>query len=345
MQREPSDYYRILGVHSSATPEEIRRAYRILARRYHPDMNPGKATDAAFKQIAEAYSVLSDPIKRSSHDAERESAERRGSPFGDSLNARRAYRKPNADAQRRFHAARAAAEQRMTQARANAGRSERARSLLLFPSLLSTARTVAHTLKALLRISPESRTPRPQDGTTKLSILEVSVSMRDAIQGVRKTVEISEPEGQRKISITVPPGVRSGSIIRFRARGRAPEELVIIIRVASHPFLSMEQRGLVVNIPVTVAELLNGANITVPTLEDHAVIKIPPGSPNGHEIRLPGRGVCQREAGQPGDLFFRLQVRLPEANTAVGLAQKASDLDPYYDRPVRSSLPRSLVEA
>jgi DnaJ-class molecular chaperone len=159
---------------------------------------------------------------------------------------------------------------------------------------------------------------------------------------VKKTVEIEEPAGTRKLSVAIPPGVRSGSVIRLRAKNSPTEELVLIVRVASHPFIAMQPRGIVVEVPVSVQEAVFGASITVPTLEDPVSIKIPPGTQSGQEVRLRERGVHHRE-GARGDIFYRILIAVPGSPEAVGLREKVGELEAYYGGGVRAGLPAALA--
>lgn len=383
------NYYTILGVSSAATSDELRRAYRILARRYHPDMNPdtnsGERSAERFKKIAEAYSVLQDPAKRRAHDAdlERYSAEQFTSSFD---KAHKAYRK-----QQSFEDAFTRAEARTrTRGPSASGRSSASRSTHSaststttsqqqqqqkgsetgaggFPgstklrSMFTRSSNIASALKAkiskfpLHRLTPKGGSAGATEGAknggiknggakvTQISILEVSISVLDAIKGLRKTVEIQEETTIRKISVIIPPGVRSGSVIRFRRREAGDEEIVILIRVASHPALSISSKGLVMEVPITVKEAVTGARIKVPTLEDSTTVFIEPGTQSGTEIRLRGQGIPYRD-GTKGDLFVRVMIRVPTTLGAVGLEEKCNDLEMYYERGVRSTLPNSILE-
>lgn len=355
------NYYEILSLNTSATFEEIRRAYRILARRYHPDVNPGKASEEKFKTIARAHSVLSDPEKRKTYDLELE-AHLKTRVHGHHQTYQRAQQRYD-NARRRFYEAKhqnfgkvdpAGPEepsqpppQRPRPPAPNpfSGLSKKAQDFLKFlnkpigkssarPRSGSAQRSGAHS-------QPKEHQPEPS-GIVKISVVEVSVSIRDAVHGVKKTVEISEPEGVRKISVNIPPGVRNGSVVHLRSKSQ--EDLVIIVRVALHPFLSIQPKGLVAEVPISVNEAISGASISVPTLEEPVVLKIPPASQSGTEIRLKEKGILLRD-GTRGDLFIRLLVKVPETSMAVGIKEKATELDLYYSTPVRQGFPKSLLEA
>lgn len=321
------NYYEILGVNSSATPQELRRAYRILARRYHPDVNPGKASQEKFRLIASAYSTLNDPAKRRAYDLQLESYIQANARAGHKI-----Y-----EANQKNGAAASAAKKRSGRPdrKAKEGGERVPKTSGIWGQLFGIRRD---------RLKPEAP-PSRQGGrsVTKISILEVSVNIKDAIMGAKKTIEISEPDGPRKISIKIPSGVRNGSVIRLKGRTGLAEEIVLIVRVASHPFLSLHSKGLVVEIPISVNEAISGASITVPTLDEPMVIKIPPASQSGHEIRLKDRGILQRD-GSRGDLFFRLMIKVPESADAIGIKEKAGELNSYYACPVRQSFPKALLE-
>ncbi len=343
------NHYQTLCVTTSATPEEIRRAYRVLARRYHPDVNPGKSSEEKFKAIASAYAVLSDPEQRTRYDAEFQMSFRnpRGGPVG------AGFQGPNRATARQRYQETVERARKEAQARHRAAAQEVSRqgpgfSLPKFGAALGVIRGALGSLKGGKSSPQARRSPKPEgttsSGSQKVSILEVSVTMRDAIRGVRKTVEISEPEGQRKISVAIPPGMKTGSVLRFRDKSGSGEEMVFILRVASHPFLFIENKGLVVEVPISVSEAVLGASLTLPTLDDPVVVKIPPGSQSGSEIRVRERGIATRE-GTRGDLFFRVMIRVPDAQNAVGFSDKVGEFEKYYASSVRNSFPKNLLEA
>jgi len=333
------NYYKVLGISSAATSDEIRRAYRILARRYHPDVNPGKTSEDRFKKIAAAYQILGDHHKRQQYDLEIErvsghaTATARGfSAYDEALKRRassakqaKAAPKPAPTAPEHHidpwaHLDRMASKIRGIDLRAQIGK--------------------------FFRDRKKSAT-KPANGAGKsvnqISIIEVSISIIDAVKGVKKTVEIPEGKEQRKLSVTIPPGVRNGSVVRFRPSNKSDEEVVLITRVAHHPFLSMANKGLIVEIPMTVQEAIAGARLQVPTLDEPAVITVDPGSQSGTEVRLKEKGVTFRD-GSKGDLFVRLMIRVPDAQNAVGLKEKAAEIEAYQADSVRRHLPKSLLD-
>lgn len=355
------NHYTLLGLNTSATNEEIRRAYRILARRYHPDVNPGKASEERFKKIAEAYRILNDTERRRAYDIELEN-HLRTHGAGSTDPRLNAYRRQQASA-------RPSAQQRYYQAQDQAKKEARPASPSPSTEPQPRLRTEFERVATLGRAAwgrlfgdsprgaqkPGEAGPRTAAGASpggrrsvdreisKISLIEVSVTMHDVVNGVKKTVEITEPEGTRKVSVRIPPGVRNGSVVHLRSKGGDGEDLVIIVRVAAHPLLSMHARGLVAEVPISLHEAIAGASVTLPSLDEPVTVKIPPGSQSGTEIRLKGRGVVMKD-GERGDLFYRLMVRVPEATGAVGFAERATELERYYAAPVRHRLARTLLE-
>lgn len=336
------NFYKVLGVNSSATADEVRRAYRILARRYHPDVNPGDASAERFKVIAQAYETLGDPEKRRNYDIEYE--RELGSRFTEAQKAyQRAARAASpADSRRRYEQVQAAAAARA--AAAEAEKRPRQASAAAAPGPTQWVSKARAMLKGLSGARPKRSTRAAASPTTRrISVVEASVSLKDAISGVKKTIEISEPEGTRKVSVRIPPGSRTGTVVHLRSTTGGGEELVLIVRVAAHPYIAIHPKGLVVEIPITVAEAVCGASISVPTLDEPISLKIPPGSQSGTELRVRERGIVHKD-GTKGDLFFRLLIKVPESAAAVGLAEKAKELDSYYGASLRQHLTRGLLE-
>lgn len=344
------NHYRTLGVNSSATPEEIRRAYRILARRYHPDVNPDKGSAEKFRAIALAYETLVDDLKRRQYDIELEHDERRKIREKFKSYAEGTERKQEA----RDKQASTGGEQKSDSAAksqdARSGATRRPTSAAAARPAASATPTLSQLVKPVReffssfagRSAPRVRTN--ERSVSKISIVEVSVDIKDAISGIKKTVEITDSTGSRKVSVRIPSGVRAGSVIRLKNTNDPGEELVIIVRVAAHPFLSIQARGLVMEVPISVNEAISGASITIPTLEEPVVVKVPPGTQSGTEIRLKGKGLPSRE-GAETDLVVRFMIRVPESADAVGIKDKSAAFDTYYEHSVRHDFPKSIMES
>jgi DnaJ-class molecular chaperone len=175
-------------------------------------------------------------------------------------------------------------------------------------------------------------------------LVEVSLSIVEAIRGVRKAVEITDLDGiERKISVIIPPGSRPGSVIRFRRKDVPTEEVVLIVRIAPHPFISISVRGLTLDIPITVQEAVSGAKIQIPSLGEPLLVVVDPGTQSGDEVRIRNKGILYRD-GSRGDLLVRFQIKIPQGSSRIGLTEKAEELSTFYEKPVRAALPKSILE-
>jgi DnaJ-class molecular chaperone len=318
------DYYKTLGVERNASEADIKAAYRRLARKHHPDVNPNnKAAEARFKEINEAYQVLSDTEKRKKYDAlgadwERgapeEEMRRRyagrgtaegpaGGDFSDFFEnffgfgaARRA---PGAGFPRGFQP-----------------EAERA------PDVEAEA---AITLEEAMRGSKRRLDLTAQD---KCDVCNGSgMVMREARSANRRMVRTAQPchkcggqgaiANRRKIEVTIPPGVVDGTRMRLAGQGgRGPRadlngDLYIVVRLQPHRVFSISGRDLRCQLPIWDYEAVLGAEITVPTLDGRLSLSIPAGSQTGRVMRLKGRGLPGRVEEPAGDLLFELKVLAP----------------------------------
>ncbi len=342
------NFYEILGITTSATESEIRRAYRILARRYHPDLNPTEAASDKFKKISEGYRLLSDAGQRKKYDADLE-IHRKKTTNGAFAAYEREQAKKDSATERYIRSQAKDYEKIRKMQEVNSQRRQVENSSLL-EDAFHTTRTIFDTFKSNAKkiihkkTAPQknkSASPEQSHKVNSLAIIEVSITVYDSIVGVRKTVEIEEPEGVRKLRVGIPAGARNGSLIRMRS-SQNQEELVIVVRLARHPFMSIDARGLIIEIPLTLEEAIKGASIKVPTLdEEQIMLKIPPGSQSGTELRVRSKGIKEKDGR--GDLIYRVMIQIPEnfENQSTGfLNSLAAD----YKNSIRSALPRTLLE-
>jgi DnaJ-class molecular chaperone len=333
-------HYQILGLSAAASAEEIRRAYRVLARRYHPDVNPGKSSEERFKEIAQAYAILSDPTKRKSYDADLEKRLDDNAYASTFERAHAAYQRAGKFQSTGSTKASAASGSRTGSARSQQ-QTDSARTTSTTPTdLTSFARLSRDTFRSIQQRVQSKLLGKKEKGpakTTHISLVEVSLTIVEAIRGVRKAVEITDLEGiDRKISVIIPPGARQGSVVRFRRKDVPSEEVVLIVRIAPHPFISISVRGLTLDIPITVAEAVSGAKIQAPSLGE-------PRTQSGDEVRIKNKGILYRD-GTRGDLFVRFQIKIPQAPSRIGLREMADEFNQYYEKPVRAGLPKSILE-
>ncbi|HUH05655.1 MAG TPA: DnaJ C-terminal domain-containing protein [Kofleriaceae bacterium] len=305
--------YDILGVAKTAADSDIRGAYRKLARKYHPDVNPGDtAAEDRFKKVAAAYEVLSDDARRKAYDEFGEESLKGG-----------------------FDPDKARAYQKWQQ--------QRSRGAEPFAGGMGgggwrRAGGAGGGFDFDLDELFGGRRARPRAARGPDVHAMVDMDLEQAIKGGEVSLEVP---GRKPISVRIPPGADDGSIIRLRGKGGAGAsgapagDLVIETRVRSHPFVRREGQDLFMRLPVTLAEAYSGATIEVPTFDGPVKLRVPPLSQPGQKLRLRGKGVSRK--GTSGDLYVELDVRLPDrADPTLAEALRASQ--DAYSTPVRKEL-------
>jgi curved DNA-binding protein len=299
------DLYEILGVARDADVDAIRKAYRKLARKNHPDLNPGdKAAEERFKEISQAWEVLEDPVRRRNYDEFGAISLEAGFDAEKARQAREAFGS-------RFGT-------RGAQGPEGYGEEFEFGDLddLLGRFMGGRAGGRAGRGGAGLRM----RGP-DVEATLELDFL-------DAVRGGEHRLTL----GNETINVRIPPGVDTGGRLRIPGKGGAG-----IGGGRPHRLFSREGRNLTFDLPVTVAEATRGAKVEVPTLDGRATLTIPAGTDSGTRLRLRGKGVPDPRGGAPGDLFARVQIRVPRALDEE--ASKALDaLERLQDREIRKEL-------
>jgi len=271
------DPYEILGIARTASLEDIRKAYRRLAKKLHPDLNPGnKRSEEHFKEVAGAYDLLSDPDKRQRFDNGEIDASGSERP-------RQQYYKD--------YAAEAAAGHPYEN---HSGFADFAEADDIFAELLR-------------RQARESRRARGADLHYRLSI-----EFLDAVNGTTKRLTL--PEGG-SLDVTIPHGIQEGQILRLRGKG-APSigegeagDALVEVSINPHRFFARHGDDIHVDLPVTLAEAVLGGRIEAPTPTGSVILTVPKGSNTGTVLRLKGKGVPRR--GGHGDELVKLKVMLP----------------------------------
>jgi curved DNA-binding protein len=310
------DPYEILGVARDAEVAAIRKAYRKLARKNHPDLNPGdKAAEERFKEISQAWEVLEDPERRRNYDE-----------FGAvSLEA-------GFDAEKARRAREAFGSRFGTGARPGAEGFGEEFEFGDLDDLLGRYFGGRGEARGMRLRGPDL------EATLELDFL-------DAVRGgeQRLTLARSAGGGNETITVRIPPGVDTGGRLRIPGKGGPgngggpPGDLSVLLRVRPHRVFRREGRDLTFDLPVNVTEAIRGAKVDVPTLDGRATLTVPPGTDSGTRLRLRGKGVPDPRGGPPGDLYARVQIRVPRDLDAD--AQGSLDaLERAEEREIRKEL-------
>jgi len=291
------DLYQVLGVGRDAGPEELQRAYRKLARTYHPDVNSSPDAEDRFKEVNEAYHVLSDPAKRSRYDR-----------FGED------WRQIPEDYDERVAAAgRAGPSRGWSGSGPGAGRG----------SGFGGARVqgfgegidVDDLFSSLFGGRGAGG---PIAGADQEA--ELPLTVEEAFQGGRRTLTLESPAGTRSYDVTIPRGVVDGQRIRLAGQGGqggegAPAgDLYLVVRIRPHPRYRVTGRDLHVVLPLTPWEAALGATVPVITPGGEPKLKIPPGTSSGRRLRLRGEGLPNPK-GTDGDLYAEVRIMVPQKLT------------------------------
>jgi curved DNA-binding protein len=312
------DLYDILGVARTASADEIKRAYRKLAKRHHPDVNPGdKAAEEKFKEVTAASEVLSDPKKRKLYDE-----------FGpDSL--RTGFDAKRAEEYRRYRS------QGVPPGGAPFDFGD-FRTVNVGGGDFDFSSIFGEIFGQASRRRGQRGQPFPEDGGRAEAELEVT--LREAVLGGERDLRIDG----RTLRVKIPAGVADGSQIRLagqggpgRHGGRAGD-LFLKVRLADHPLLRRDGRDLSIDLPVTVPEAVDGAEVTLPTFEGPVRFRVPPGSQSGKRIRLKGKGLPDLRGGVRGDLYAVVRIVLPEPSEKLAKAARA--LEPLYTEDPRAAI-------
>jgi curved DNA-binding protein len=300
---EYKDYYQTLGVSKNTSKEEIKKAYRKLARQHHPDMNPGdKRSEEKFKEINEAYEVLSDPVKREKYDkfgSSWQQYERTGGRPED-FDWGQWSTRPGSQTY-----GRTVSQEELEQI-LGGGFSGAGGFSDFFEMLFGNlgGRSAAG--------SRPGRTQRPARGRDAEQTVEIS--LEDAWQG---SILSLQWEGGKRIEAKIPPGVKTGSKIRLSGQGEAAlggqaGDLYLNIIVRPHSTFTREGDDLKTTVPVDLYTVLLGGKVSVPTLEHPVELTVPAGTSNGKIFRLRGLGMPHLKNPQErGNLLATIEVRLP----------------------------------
>jgi curved DNA-binding protein len=309
------DLYEILGVSRGASPEEIKKAYRRMAKKYHPDVNPGnKQAEERFKEVTAAHEVLADAQRRKLYDE-----------FGaDSL--RSGFDAGKADQYRQWRHQGGAAPHDFGDYRKVDVEGFGAFDFgSVFEQIFGGGGG-----------GGPGRRPGPAAGQDLRAAVEVE--LRDAVLGAERDLRIDG----RTLRVKIPPGVGDGAQIRLAgqgapgARGGPPGDLFLEVAVRAHPLVRREGKDLTLDLPITVPEAVDGAEVTLPTFEGPVRMRIPAGAAAGARLRLKGKGLPDLRGGGRGDLYVVLRLVLPEPSE--GLRRAVKPLEELYKGDPRAAI-------
>lgn len=305
MPPKARDYYEVLGVTKSSSDKEIRTAYRKLARQHHPDLNPGdKKAEARFKELQQAYEVLSDAEKRKKYDQFGPAWETFGQAPPGSPGGARPGRTTYTASDIPFDLGDLGDFGRTTTT--GSGGVDEGIDL----------GDILGRVFGGLGGRPTSTQTRPRRGRDIEQ--PVSINLEEAYEGTIRLIETMSDTGEpRRLEVKVPAGVRDGSRVRVSGEG-APGvgggprgDLYLVVSVKSHQVIDRKGDDLYTDIPVPLYTAILGGEVTVPTLKGKVALKIAPETQNGTVIRLGGKGMPRLGGGGFGDLFARVKVGLP----------------------------------
>jgi len=280
------DYYQTLGVSKSASDEEIKKAYRRLAKQYHPDANKGnKDAEERFKEISEAYNTLSDKDARKKYDLFTQGGMGGGAPGG-------------------FHWE-------------GGGGAPGAGDFGDLGDLFSQLFNMGGVKRGPYTQDWTGKTERPVSGQD--TVADVEIGFNEAIEGSQRKISIKRGDKVENLTVKIPAGVDNGSKVRMAGKGQPgfgggkSGDLYLRIRVSPHPKFWREGADIYTEVPITIYNAVLGGEVKVPTLTGEAKMKIPSGTESGQKFRLKGKGAPELgKKGKIGDEFVIVQITPPK---------------------------------
>ncbi|MCE9625499.1 MAG: DnaJ domain-containing protein [Deltaproteobacteria bacterium] len=324
------DYYQILGVSSTAGDDEIKKAYRKLAKQHHPDVNKGdKGSEDKFKDISAAYDTLSDKKKREEYDMMRKYGGMGGGGF-----------RPNADSYT-YRGRPGGGFENSTFTGPGGENVQYEFNDLgdIFGDLFGMGGVKQPGRGGGKTFGGGKGRAAPIRGADRTYSMEID--FLDSVRGTTTKISLDAGGKMEKINVKIPPGVKTGSKIRLAGKGEPSSnqgpagDLYIEIKVRPHPYFTREDDDILLQVPVALGEAVNGATIEVPTVDGSKLkMKIPAGTQGGQKFRLKGKGVPHRDGSGTGDQYVVVQIELPPKldEESRNLIEEFSKRNPYQPR-------------
>jgi curved DNA-binding protein len=274
------DYYAVLGVGREATPDEIQRAYRKLARTYHPDVSKEPDAETRFKEVQEAHEVLKDPDKRRLYD--------KYGPQWKAISEGRAQPRPSS-----------------SEVNVDFGP-------FGYGSNVNDLRSIFEQVFSGAR-PPPRRGARPRTGARNDQETVLELPLVDAYRGGSREIQFTDTSTgeRRKLVVQVPAGIREGQRIRLAGQGAAGSDLYLVVKLLADDRFRLKGDDVYTTLRVSPSEAVLGGSAPLSTLDGRVKVRIPPGSSTGRQIRLRDRGYPSR-GGRRGDLYAEIHVMVPE---------------------------------
>jgi curved DNA-binding protein len=312
---EFKNYYAKLGLERTASQDEIKRAYRKMARKYHPDVSKEPDAEAQFKEVAEAYEVLKDAERRAAYDQ-----------IGNKTADNQEFAPPPGwNTGFEFSGADTGGDRDLDHS-------------AFFEALFGRQRAQG------------AGAGRPGPSANRDHHAKVQIDLIDSYRGARRAVTLKVPSydaggnlvyKDRQLEVTIPKGITHGQHLRLAGQGNAGNsagsagDLYLEVQFAEHPYFKVEGRDVYINLPVTPWEATLGASVVAPTPDSAVQMTIPPGSSAGRKLRLKGKGL---PSSPPGDLYVILSIALPPADNANGLDAYRTFASNFTDFNPRAAL-------
>lgn len=325
------DYYDVLSVPRNTDQAQIKKAYRRLARKYHPDLNKNPNAAEKFKELQEAYQVLSDKDKRAAYDQ----FGQEGVGMGvEAASGRWTYGPDGARVYYSSGTQPGGFDFQDENFRTGGGRIQD-----IFEQLFSTA---GHQRR---------KTRRPAASRGRNIEQEITLGFEQALWGTTLRLQIDRPGARgstykQTIDVKIPPGVKDGSRIRIKGKGQpaaggaAPGDLYIVVRIKPHQYFRRRDNDIYLDVPITVAEATLGAKITMPTIDGPTTVTIPPGTSGGQKLRLRNKGAPDSKTKVRGDQYAVIRIVVPQS-IDKHLESALRQLDQTGDNP-RKDLPWAI---